>query len=43
MALDEKYDFQQIEQKWQARWREADLYRVAQVVLTAAIESGSNE
>lgn len=28
MALDEKYDFRAIEQKWQARWREADLYRV---------------
>jgi leucyl-tRNA synthetase len=28
MALDEKYDFQSIEKKWQARWREADLYHV---------------
>ncbi|MBV9849576.1 MAG: leucine--tRNA ligase [Armatimonadetes bacterium] len=27
MALGEKYDFQAIEKKWQARWREADLYR----------------
>jgi len=26
MALDEKYNFREIEQKWQARWREADLY-----------------
>jgi len=29
MALDEKYEFQTIEQKWQERWREADLYRVS--------------
>ncbi len=28
MALDEKYDFRAIEQKWQARWRDANLYRV---------------
>ncbi len=28
MALDEKYDFQGIERRWQARWQEADLYRV---------------
>ena len=28
MALDEKYDFQAIERKWQDQWREADLYRV---------------
>ena len=27
MALDEKYNFREIERKWQARWREADLYR----------------
>ncbi len=26
MALDEKYDFREIERKWQAKWREADLY-----------------
>ena len=26
MALDEKYDFREIEAKWQARWAEADLY-----------------
>ncbi len=30
MALDEKYNFREIEQKWQARWREADLYRTEQ-------------
>ena len=28
MALDEKYDFRGIERKWQAKWQEADLYRV---------------
>lgn len=27
MALDEKYNFQAIEAKWQEKWREADLYR----------------
>jgi len=27
MALDEKYNFREIEAKWQARWAEADLYR----------------
>ncbi len=27
MALSEKYDFQAIEAKWQARWRDADLFR----------------
>jgi len=26
MALDEKYNFREIEEKWQARWAEADLY-----------------
>ena len=26
MALDEKYNFREIEAKWQARWAEADLY-----------------
>jgi leucyl-tRNA synthetase len=26
MALDEKYNFHEIEQKWQAKWAEADLY-----------------
>ncbi len=26
MALDEKYNFREIEGKWQARWAEADLY-----------------
>ena len=26
MALDEKYDLQAIERKWQAKWCEADLY-----------------
>ena len=26
MALDETYDFHEVEQKWQARWDEADLY-----------------
>ncbi len=26
MALDEKYDFHEIERKWQARWDAADLY-----------------
>ena len=30
MALDEKYNFREIEQKWQARWREADLYHTEQ-------------
>jgi leucyl-tRNA synthetase len=28
MALDEKYDFQSIERKWQERWHEADLFHV---------------
>ena len=27
MALDERYNFREIEAKWQARWAEADLYR----------------
>lgn len=26
MALEEKYNFREIERKWQAKWREADLY-----------------
>ena len=26
MALDEKYHFREIEEKWQAQWAEADLY-----------------
>ena len=26
MALDEKYNFREIEEKWQAKWAEADLY-----------------
>jgi leucyl-tRNA synthetase len=30
MALDEKYHFHEIERKWQAKWREADLYRTEQ-------------
>ena len=29
MALDEKYIFREIEEKWQARWAEADLYHAA--------------
>ena len=27
MALDEKYNFREIEDKWRARWADADLYR----------------
>ena len=27
MALDEKYNFREIEPKWQAKWQEADLFR----------------
>ena len=26
MALDEKYHFREIEEKWQAQWAKADLY-----------------
>ena len=29
MALDEKYDFHEIERKWQARWDASDLYHAA--------------
>ena len=28
MALEEKYNYRDVEKKWQKKWREADLYRV---------------
>ena len=30
MALDEKYNFREIEKKWQEKWREADLFHAEQ-------------
>ena len=29
MALEEKYNYQEVEKKWQQKWKEADLYKVA--------------